>query len=579
MTDPASPPRRRRNDLRRLAGLVAAVAFLLVPLPAAAQAAHADHYMVAAANPLAARAGRDILAKGGNAIDAAVATQMVLALVEPQSSGLGGGGFLLYFDAGSGDVLAYDGRETAPAAARPDMFLRADKTPKTFFEAAVGGGAVGVPGVLAMLEMAHEQHGQLPWADLFAPAIRLAEEGFAVSPRLHELIAEDRHLKTQPEAAAYFYDADGTPRRVGEKLANPKLAQVLRLIASLGARAFYTGEVAQDIVTAVNQAPVNPGRMTLDDLRNYRPKLRQALCRPYRIYIVCGMPPPSSGGLTVLEILGMLETRNLALLAPGSLASVHLVAEASRLAFADRNLYIGDPDFVRVPVAGLLDPAYLQARASLISVAHSMGTATPGRLPSVPARPPAPSPSHEAPSTSHMSIVDAAGNAVSFTTSIENVFGSRMMVRGFLLNNQLTDFAFVPERNGYQVANAPAALKRPMSSMSPTLVFDNSHHLVLVVGSPGGPRIIGYVVKTLIADLDWDLDVQSAIAFPNFVNLNGATELESGTSLTALAPMLEAMGHKVEVRELNSGLHGVAVTRTGLEGGADPRREGVALGD
>jgi gamma-glutamyltranspeptidase/glutathione hydrolase len=430
-----------------------------------------------------------------------------------------------------------------------------------------------------MLEMAHEQHGQLPWADLFAPAIRLAEEGFAVSPRLHELIAEDRHLKTQPEAAAYFYDADGTPRRVGEKLANPKLAQVLRLIASLGARAFYTGEVAQDIVTAVNQAPVNPGRMTLDDLRNYRPKLRQALCRPYRIYIVCGMPPPSSGGLTVLEILGMLETRNLALLAPGSLASVHLVAEASRLAFADRNLYIGDPDFVRVPVAGLLDPAYLQARASLISVAHSMGTATPGRLPSVPARPPAPSPSHEAPSTSHMSIVDAAGNAVSFTTSIENVFGSRMMVRGFLLNNQLTDFAFVPERNGYQVANAPAALKRPMSSMSPTLVFDNSHHLVLVVGSPGGPRIIGYVVKTLIADLDWDLDVQSAIAFPNFVNLNGATELESGTSLTALAPMLEAMGHKVEVRELNSGLHGVAVTRTGLEGGADPRREGVALGD
>jgi gamma-glutamyltranspeptidase/glutathione hydrolase len=579
MTDPASPPRRRRNDLRRLAGLVAAVAFLLVPLPATAQAAHADHYMVAAANPLAARAGRDILAKGGNAIDAAVATQMVLALVEPQSSGLGGGGFLLYFDAGSGDVLAYDGRETAPAAARPDMFLRADKTPKTFFEAAVGGGAVGVPGVLAMLEMAHEQHGQLPWADLFAPAIRLAEEGFAVSPRLHELIAEDRHLKTQPEAAAYFYDADGTPRRVGEKLANPKLAQVLRLIASLGARAFYTGEVAQDIVTAVNQAPVNPGRMTLDDLRNYRPKLRQALCRPYRIYIVCGMPPPSSGGLTVLEILGMLETRNLALLAPGSLASVHLVAEASRLAFADRNLYIGDPDFVRVPVAGLLDPAYLQARASLISVAHSMGTATPGRLPSVPARPPAPSPSHEAPSTSHMSIVDAAGNAVSFTTSIENVFGSRMMVRGFLLNNQLTDFAFVPERNGYQVANAPAALKRPMSSMSPTLVFDNSHHLVLVVGSPGGPRIIGYVVKTLIADLDWDLDVQSAIAFPNFVNLNGATELESGTSLTALAPMLEAMGHKVEVRELNSGLHGVAVTRTGLEGGADPRREGVALGD
>jgi gamma-glutamyltranspeptidase/glutathione hydrolase len=579
MTDPASPPRRRRNDLRRLAGLVAAVAFLLVPLPAAAQAAHADHYMVAAANPLAARAGRDILAKGGNAIDAAVATQMVLALVEPQSSGLGGGGFLLYFDAGSGDVLAYDGRETAPAAARPDMFLRADKTPKTFFEAAVGGGAVGVPGVLAMLEMAHEQHGQLPWADLFAPAIRLAEEGFAVSPRLHELIAEDRHLKTQPEAAAYFYDADGTPRRVGEKLANPKLAQVLRLIASLGARAFYTGEVAQDIVTAVNQAPVNPGRMTLDDLRNYRPKLRQALCRPYRIYIVCGMPPPSSGGLTVLEILGMLETRNLALLAPGSLASVHLVAEASRLAFADRNLYIGDPDFVRVPVAGLLDPAYLQARASLISVAHSMGTATPGRLPSVPARPPAPSPSHEAPSTSHMSIVDAAGNAVSFTTSIENVFGSRMMVRGFLLNNQLTDFAFVPERNGRTVANAPAALKRPMSSMSPTLVFDNSHHLVLAVGSPGGPRIIGYVVKTLIADLDWNLDIQSAIAFPNFVNLNGATELESGTSLAALAPMLEAMGHEVKVHELNSGLHGVAVTRTGLEGAADPRREGVALGD
>ena len=264
-----------------------------------------------------------------------MATQMVLALVEPQSSGLGGGGFLLYFDAGSGDVLAYDGRETAPAAARPDMFLRADKTPKTFFEAAVGGGAVGVPGVLAMLEMAHERHGQLPWADLFAPAIRLAEQGFAVSPRLHKLIARDRYLKTQPEAAAYFYGADGAPRRVGEKLANPKLAEVLRRIASEGARAFYTGAVAHDIVAAIDRAPVNPGRMTLDALRNYRPKLRRALCRPYRIYSVCGMPPPSSGGITTLEILGMLETRNLALLAPGSLASVHLVAEARRLAFHD----------------------------------------------------------------------------------------------------------------------------------------------------------------------------------------------------------------------------------------------------
>ncbi|MGB8274982.1 MAG: gamma-glutamyltransferase, partial [Alphaproteobacteria bacterium] len=535
-------------------------------------------FMAAAANPLAAEAGRDILARGGTALDAAVAMQMVLALVEPQSSGIGGGGFLLYFDAESRQVFAYDGRETAPAAARPDMFLRPDGAPKAFYEAAVGGLAVGVPGVLAMLETAHRSHGRLPWADLFAPAIRLAEQGFVVSPRLHRLIAADRYLRQTPEGAAYFYRPDGTARAAGERLTNKPLANVLRLVAFQGSSAFYTGKIAADMVDAITHAPVNPGRMTLADLAGYRAQAREAVCRPYRSYRVCGMPPPSSGGVAVLQSLGILENFDLPALPPESLDAVHLIAEASRLAFADRNRYLADPDFGTVPVEALLDRDYLAQRARTIPPTQDMGAAEPGRLPASATPDYAPGPTHDVPSTSHMSAVDRYGNAVAFTTSIENGFGSRLMVDGFLLNNQLTDFAFVPEVDGRPVANAPAPLKRPLSSMAPTLVLDHDRQFVLSVGSPGGPRIIGYVLKTLIANLDWRLDIERAIALPNFLNRNGATELEAGTDLTAFKNELEAMGHTVEIRELTSGLQGIAATSpgsgAGYEGGADPRREG-----
>ncbi len=535
--------------------------------------------MVAAANPLAAEAGREILRRGGSAVDAAIAMQMVLNLVEPQSSGIGGGGFLLHFDAESGEIAAYDGRETAPTAATADMLVSPDGTAKAFYEAVVGGGAVGVPGLLRMLEMAHARHGRLPWADLFAAAIRLAEEGFAVSPRLHRLIARDRYLKTFPETAGYFYRADGSPREVGESLVNLPLAHTLRAIARGGADAFYRGEIARDIVAAVGGAAVNPGVMSLADLAGYAAKMRTAVCRPYRTWRVCGMPPPSSGGIATLQALGILEAFDLRALAPGSLPAVHLISEASRLAFADRDFYLADPDFVAVPVAALLDPDYLNQRAALISPRHSMGPARPGSVPERAAVPSAPAPAHVSASTTHMSVIDGAGNAVAFTSSIENVFGSRLMVHGFLLNNQLTDFAFRPEIDGRPVANRAAPGKRPLSSMSPTLVFDGRERLVMTVGSPGGPRIIGYVLKTLVATRDWGLDLQRAIELPNHVNRNAATEIEAGTPLVALEAGLVAMGHDVVIRELESGLHGIMVTDSGLSGGADPRREGVALGD
>lgn len=553
--------------------------------PEAASATHAPrpavraaHRMVVAANPLAAEAGAEILRAGGTSLDAAIAVQMVLNLVEPQSSGIGGGGFLLYFDAQDGGITAYDGRETAPAAATADMFLQPDGTPMSFYDAVVGGLSVGVPGVLRMLEAAHRDHGRLPWARLFDPAIRLAERGFAVSPRLHELIADDDHLRTSPAATAYFYGTDGAPLPVGTILKNPTLADTFRRIAKGGADVFYSGPIAADIVAAVRFAPRRPGRLALADLASYRPKRTTALCRPYHENQVCSMPPPSSGGVTTLEILGLLEGEDLAHMPPESIAGVHLIAEASRLAFADRDRYVADPDFVQVPVDALLSPSYLRQRAALISPVHSLGIAQPGRVPdqSGEATPPR---QLEPVSTSHMSIVDGEGNAVSFTTTIENAFGSRLMVRGFLLNNQLTDFSFRPTVDGRPVANAVAPGKRPRSTMAPTIVLDRGRHLAMAVGSPGGSAIIGYVVKTIIGVEDWGLDIQSAVALPNFVNRNGATELESGTPIEALAPGLRALGHEVKLVPMTSGLHGIAIDPSGLTAGIDPRREGAGIGD
>ena len=534
--------------------------------------------MVVAAHPLAVAAGVAMLKRGGSAVDAAIAVQLVLGLVEPQSSGIGGGGFALYYQHSDQQVRAYDGRETAPAAATADMFMGEDGLPVSFYQAVVGGKSVGVPGLLRMLELAHRQHGRLPWRVLFAPAIQLAEQGFIVSPRLHSLVARDAYLSSQPAARAYFYHSDGSPVAVGERLVNRPLANVLRRVASGGAQAFYTGKVARDIVATLRAHPTNAGLMSMADLANYRAKSRPALCGVYRVYTVCGMPPPSSGGVAVLQILGMLAQYDMAGLQPNSIQAVHFISEAERLAFADRAMYLADDDFVPVPVAGLLNAAYLRQRASLIHPQQSMGIATAGVPLDVGSVSLVEDNALELPSTSHISIVDKWGDAVSMTSSIEDAFGSRHMVDGFLLNNELTDFSFVPEQNGKLVANRIAPNKRPRSAMSPTLIFDAQHQFIGAIGSPGGSSIINYVTKTLIAVLDWHLDIQQAVALPNYGSRNGPTELERGSALVALQPALQAMGHEVRVVEANSGLHGIMRVTNGWMGGVDPRREGAADG-
>ena len=544
----------------------------------AATPVHTDHAMIAAAHPAAAEAGARILKAGGDAIDAAIAAQMVLGLVEPQSSGIGGGGFLLYYDAARGVVETYDGRETAPAAADERLFLDADGAPRPWQSVAVGGLPVGVPGVVRMLELAHRAHGRTPWAQLFEPAAALAERGFGISPRLASMIEKNSDLARFPAARTYFFHPDGSPRRAGELLINPAYAETMRAIASDGADALHQGRIAAEIVAAVQSDPVNPGSLALADLAGYRAHVRPPVCLDYRRYRVCSMGPPTSGGVTMLQILGLLERFDLASVAPGSAEAVHLISEASRLAFADRNRYLADADFVPVPVEGLLDSEYLRQRSRSIDPAHAMGEAVPGMPPGSNDLDRADAASPELASTSHLSIVDSRGNAVSFTTSVERAFGSRLMVAGFLLNNQLTDFSFAPVDTFGAVANRVQPGKRPRSSMTPTLIFDEADRLVATLGSPGGSRIIGFVAQSVIALLDWGLDAQAALSLPRHVNRNGATELEANTALERIGPALEALGHEVHIRPLVSGLHAIRRVGSGLEGGADPRREGVALG-
>jgi gamma-glutamyltranspeptidase / glutathione hydrolase len=542
------------------------------------EAVRTNKYVVVAANPLASAAGRDVLRRGGSAIDAAIAVQMVLTLVEPQSSGIGGGAFLVYYDAKTKKLVTYDGRETAPAAARPDRFLDANGKPLQFYDAVVGGKSVGVPGVLRMLELAHKKYGKLPWSQLFQRAIQLSEQGFPLSPRLYTLLSKDQYLSRNEPAKSYFYQPDGTPKPIGTKLVNQPLAEVLRQIAKGGANAFYQGNIAKDVVATVRQAAV-PGDLTTTDLVQYQAKLREPVCGTYRVYKVCGMGPPSSGGLTVLQILGILQQFNLAALKPASLEAVHLFSEAGRLAYADRNLYIADTDFVPVPVKELINPKYLKLRAAIINRERSMGQAQPGNPLLQPVNRLGNNQSKDFPSTSHVSIVDAAGNAVSMTTSIEDAFGSRLMVRGFLLNNQLTDFSFSPTSEGKPVANRIEAKKRPRSSMAPMMVFDRNGKLVMVIGSAGGAQIINYVAKAIVAHLDWGLDIQQALSLPNFGSRNGPTELEENTDVANLKPALEAKGHTVSIIQLTSGSTGIVLTNEGLVSGADPRREGVPLGE
>lgn len=535
--------------------------------------ATAKQFMVSAASPLAVEAGYQILKQGGSAVDAMVAVQAMLGLVEPQSSGIGGGAFVLYFDAENKQLLSFDARETAPLKASESLFLDEQQQPLAFFDAVVGGRSVGTPGVVKLMEVMHQQYGSLPWPALFSSAIERAEQGFAVSPRLATLVAGDQaRLSSQPSSAAYFYPS-GKAITEGDLLKNPDYAASLSIIAEQGAKAFYQGTIAEQIVAAV-QGAAKPGLLSQQDLAHYQVKQREPVCAPYRQYQVCGMGPPSSGGITSLQILGILSHFPLGELGSDALDSWRLFADASRLAFADRGRYIADEDFIEVPTSALLDPDYLAARAKLLEQRQALDKAEPGQL----AFNYLSAASPERPSTTHISIVDAQGNVLSMTSSVESAFGSRIMAGGFILNNQLTDFSFVPSKGGEAVANRVQPGKRPRSSMAPTIVLEQQQPII-ALGSPGGSSIIGYVTQALIAHLDWGLSLQQAVELPHFNNRFGTFELEQDTVAAERVAELEALGYEVKVKAMTSGLQGIRIYNDYLEGAADPRREGIALGD
>ena len=536
--------------------------------------------MVAAANPLAAAAGLEMLKAHGSAVDAAIATQLVLNLVEPESSGIGGGAFMLIYDSKAKKTTSFDGREVAPQSATPGMFLDASGQPRAHFDPIPGGLSVGIPGVIGMLELAHQKYGKLPWARLFEPAIRIAENGFPIGPKLARTIAGAARMKNMPDIARMFFHADGTPMQEGELLKNPELAETFRAIARGGAKAFYTGPIAQAIVDAVQHAPgKNQGGMTMADLSGFQARELDPVCGDYRVYHLCSMGPPSSGGVAIVQILGMLQRFPSSDLKPNSLLETHLFTQASRLAYADRAKYLGDASVVAVPINGLLDRNYIASRAALIDPAKDMGTAQPGNPPEKHAEY-APQVSPENYGTSHMTIVDENGQVIAMTTSVETTFGAEIAAKGFILNNTLTDFSFQPVRDGVAVANAPAPGKRPLSAMSPTIVFDRDGNFVLGIGSPGGPSIIEYVTQSLVAILDGGLSPQEAISLPRHLNTNGGTTLETSTWASQMAPQLTAMGHIVRTAGgEGAGLHVIQKVPGGYRGGADPRRDGVVIGE
>jgi len=542
---------------------------------AEAKSGSGKEWMVAAANPFAVQAGAEILEAGGSAVDAAIAVNLVLNLVEPQSSGIGGGAFIVNWDAKAGTLRTYDGREKAPAAAEESRFLTQDGKVMGRLQAIVGGKSVGVPGLIRVMELAHRNHGRLPWARVFQPAITLAENGFPVSPRLSQLLNGDRNLRNSDAARALYFDDSGNAKAPGTILKNPAFAATLREIATKGADAFYTGPIAAEIVRTVTTAPQNAGDMTLDDLKAYKAVERAPLCGSYRTYKVCGMGPPSSGGIGVIQSLAILEPHDLRALGPKSPTSYHLLAEAGRLSFADRAVYMADPDIVPVPTDGLISPAYLKERASLVKEDARLPVAEAGKVPAKHAFAPAGSP--EMQSTTHFSLVDRDGNAVAMTSTIESGFGSRLMTRGgFILNNQLTDFSYEDVAEQRTVANRVAGSKRPRSSMTPTIVFNKDGKLEMVLGSPGGPAIVGFVVKTLVAMIDWDMSPANAAAAPFVLGMGNMVTLEEG--LEPVRPALEKLGHTVRINNSASGIHAIRVTKDGLVGGADPRREGIVIG-
>lgn len=535
----------------------------------------AKEFMAASANPWATQAGYEVLKRGGSAADALVAMQTTLSLTEPQSSGLGGGAFLVYWDNQAKKLTTFDARETAPKAATPELFLDEQGKPLEFMAAVVSGRSVGVPGVPKLLEDVHKRYGKLAWSSLFDLPVKLAEEGFEVSPRMAKSIEQNaQSLVRYPQTAAYFLP-DGKPLAAGTLLKNQPFAQSVRLLAKEGSAPFYHGKPAQEMVKTITGAVDNPGQITLADFKNYRVIERPPVCAPYREFEICGMGAPSSGGIALGQIFGILQQQNLNAMGAENIHSWRWLGEASRVAFADRDRYVADPDFVNVPLKALLNQDYLKQRADAVRASEKAAEKVEaGQFNAKYAQGRAP----ELPSTSHISIVDKYGNVASMTTSIENAFGSTLMANGYLLNNELTDFAFNPAANGQTVANSVAGGKRPRSSMAPTIVMENGEPY-MAVGSPGGSRIIGYVAKTLVAHIDWGMDIQTAISLPNMLNRGSAYEIEQDTAAAGKAAALEQLGYKVQVRDLNSGVQGIVIGKNGLQGGADPRREGKVMGD
>ncbi len=537
-------------------------------------------YMVAAATSYAAEAGASIIKAGGNAVDAAVAVELVLSMTEPQSSGVGGGGFMLFWDQGGQQMHMYDGREKAPAAAIEKRFFRPDGALMGRIEAIVGGKSVGVPGVMRMLELAHQKNGKLPWARLFEPAIKIAEDGFPMGARLNALLANDKYLPLWEPTKSFFYTADGKAKPVGTMMKNPEFAVVLRRMAKEGARALYTGSIAADVVKTVTTAARNASDMTVADMAAYEAKERDPICGKYRDKKVCTISPPSSGGISVLQTLGMLERFDLAAMGPESVAAYNAIAEAGRLALADRAMYVADPDFFPTPVKELIAESYIAQRSKLIDPEARMRTAPAGELTVKKAMNLYAAESPEIPATTHFSIVDKQGNAVAMTATIESGFGSKLMSNGFMLNNELTDFSYDDIAQGRTVANRVQGSKRPRSAMSPTLIFDKDGKLEIVIGSPGGPAIPAYVAKTIVALVDWKLTPAEAVGTANIVTSGDTLNLEQGTFLEKQAEAFKALGHTVKVDGSGSGLHAIRIMANGaLMGGADPRREGAVKGE